>query len=1341
MATIINLPLYNIEDSKVYINGKVITDNMILKVKKLTTEKYNIDFFIQFGNNVNYNSTNISVEGADHVLTSLPGEFGKDRKLGKHKLLQIVKVGDINSFKIKLTGSAVYTINVQLVSADNTDVYLPNLKTNNDISFYPNGASEYPISNFDIPLPITSNTYKIGWLINNVAKELPLDGLTINIFYNTELYNIVNLNNNDTRTKNNLTLELDNDVIDLKNITVPSFTSALVFEFVDTQGVMLSTRSITLIRTNLYLVDGFDRIMDKLYLPQNPYPALNKDHVHISRLPNTNELVTPYVTWVNNNVNNGFSNLVKNIVDIQPTDTSGNLTLTKNTQYNGYDLRFVYKEPNNYYTLKLLVRNVLIDEVWQSFTTEEESSTLVYDIGVGSLDINKYQKENMTFVCQNIAKIEVVKVSGPGDIGTTINYNEVYNVTLPHNGSKVFPDLSGTVTFDCLSSVVGDYVYDIIYLDCEDAVLGTSSISIKVKRPAADIDTDFETNKFSIDVEKVYYIDVECSNVYEATLQDTNGINFTAEILEISHSGTLLESGVYEDYSFRIKLTPIKPGIGSFTLLLSDDQNDIYKEYTKMIDVYTDQYTATRPRTTEKDLYQGFNPRFSYSKKYKHNIPLAFVNKGDVADYILVSKYPLPQTDDISANYSKAFKNRLQLIKENKIKDNTNAEGGELYKIISPDYDTKIVDELNKNSVLNNKAVPVVNSSFVDHMLANLTDIAYYGVIENNKDDIDANHFATFKGLTPNTHKFATYPENPLVLNNTNGGTWDIKNNNRLVAKYYGIVDHSISEDLEMGNYPLLPVITNDGYLTHNGQSNGIVDPYNMGIKVYHDIKVEYDPAKGFELDIVDPYESTQSNTNDRSYKKIEFNPGQFMMSVDKYYLEPNDYPVNIKSRVYSGVEYWKHKDISLMDNAGLPYDNMVISYEDDDTFKGNKGFRSTLNTYRYGDSLWCNDLDKIKDLNNKTSLYYVSGGTYGKSLVKVFDDANNEPNHIINRYSEYIDGIDIGYRSRLLLDSNVCYNINKNQGFKNDHLFYNYRVSFLVFDKGIKDKVKLNVSTEWLLLEKNKSYPFVIESEGDVSIENNSDLVFDVSAGRVTANGVSEGSVTIRATKAGKADNTRVIEYKITDTLPITSLNISTDNIEGFERDTVMFTVTTEDRDLVIDSDNPTIYTISNTSFESPYTYVVTLLRKGTARLTFKAKVNGKSENIKHLYINIEAKTQTIYSISPNEVTFSVDEVIGSLNTGILMDKVNVTHNLSSPYELGLWSSDLNNKRFNIDDGMKFNVDMGSPSSGRYVVNYIAQIGAVFNQSDTLSNTEPVSSVTDNPNNIIRGTFTIVIK
>ena len=86
------------------------------------------------------------------------------------------------------------------------------------------------------------------------------------------------------------------------------------------------------------------------------------------------------------------------------------------------------------------------------------------------------------------------------------------------------------------------------------------------------------------------------------------------------------------------------------------------------------------------------------------------------------------------------------------------------------------------------------------------------------------------------------------------------------------------------------------------------------------------------------------------------------MMSVNKSYLEPNDYPINIKSRVYSGVEYWKQKDISLMDNAGLPYDNMVIDYEDDDTFKGNKGFMCQYDKSLNFETVWSSifDLDSL---------------------------------------------------------------------------------------------------------------------------------------------------------------------------------------------------------------------------------------------------------------------------------------------------------------------------------------------------------------------------------------------
>ncbi len=96
-------------------------------------------------------------------------------------------------------------------------------------------------------------------------------------------------------------------------------------------------------------------------------------------------------------------------------------------------------------------------------------------------------------------------------------------------------------------------------------------MNILVKRPLAEIDTDFETTKSNMDVEKEYLIEVTCNNVYEARLKDLNGINFDAEILDIKHSADLLETGTYEDYSFKIKVTPTKVGISSLTLVLADD--------------------------------------------------------------------------------------------------------------------------------------------------------------------------------------------------------------------------------------------------------------------------------------------------------------------------------------------------------------------------------------------------------------------------------------------------------------------------------------------------------------------------------------------------------------------------------------------------------------------------------------------------------------------------------------------------------------------------------------------------------------------------------------------------
>ena len=1342
MVTSVNLPLYNIEDDFVYINGKKITNDMSLRIKKLTTEKYNIDFLIQFGNNANYNSTDITVEGASFTLTSLPGEFGTDRKVGKHKLLQIVKVGDIESFTIKLTGGVSFNIKVELVTIEDTDIYLPNLKTPNDISFFPNGAAEYPVSNFDIPLPIALTQYRIGWTLNNTSTELPSEGLSVNIYYNTELFNITNLENNgDSRSINHLLLELDESIIKLKDITVPTFTTALVFEFVNEEGVILSTRSITLVRTNLYLVDEFDRIINTFYLPRNLDINLTKEFNYSSRLPDTKDLVTPYVEWVNNNVNNGFSNLVKSIVDIQLTDENNTLTLTKKNDYTGYDLRFTYKNPSNYYTLRLLVRNILIDSVWMNIATEEQKESAIVDIEESQLVMLKYQKDSIKFTAKNIAKLKLEKQDGEGEITTNVTYDNSYTVELPHNGKKVYPDLSGTITFDCISTTPGDYIYKVIALDCEDTELTSYDVHIKVNRPEADIDTDFETTKSNMDIDKEYIIDVECENVYEASIKEKHFLNFTAEITNVSHSEELLESGVYANYSFKLKITPKKVGVGTLTLVLKDDQDDVFKEYVKTIYIYTTQHTATRPNGSDTDIYRGLNPRWSYTKKYKYNIPLAFINNGDVADYILVAKYPIPQTDKIYKDYSKAFKNRLQLIKENKLENETiGDEGGEYYNIINKDIDKRIVSELTKNNVLNNKAIPIVNSSHIDNMLANITDISYYGIIENNKDDIESNRFANFKGINPNKDGFSPYPENPLNLDKHNGGTWDIKSNGRSITTYYGMEDNSLDTVLDSKNYPLLPMISSSSHLSHNGQANGIIDPYNMGIKIYHDIKMVYDVKNGFKLQIVDPYSSTQSNTDERTFRDIQFTEDQFIESINKAYIEPNDYPIGIKSRTFSGVEYWKNNNIALLDSAGIPYDNMVIEHEDDDSFKGNKGYREDLHSHRYGDSLWCNDLDKIKKLNKNTEAYYVSGGSYDNSLVKVFDETNSNTNHIINRYPEYSKDMNIGYRNRLLLESSVNYNVNKNEGYKNDHLFYNYRVSFLIFDQGIKNKTKLNVSSEWLLLEKNKTYPFEIISDGDIEIEENPNISINLNDKTVTANEISEGSFTIKSSKSGKEDNIRVIEYKIIETLPLTKLEIDNTNIEGFESQVFTVNIDTEDNELEIESDNPVIYNISQTSYTPPYSYTITLLRKGNATLTVKAKVDGKSANIKTIDINIKSKVMTKYELSNNSVSLTRDEAIGSLASGVIMKNITINHNLTSPYELGVWSTDLKNKRFTIDNDMKISIDLGNPTNGKYTFNYVAQSGGIFKQSNLLSDVEPTSSVEKNPNSIVRGTFTINI-
>lgn len=1137
MSTTINLPHYNIEDNDIYINGKPITENMVINVKKLVNEKYNIDFLIQYGNNINYENVTITVDNVTSVITKLPGEFGEDRRVGKHVLLQILKVNNDTNFAIKFTGELEKTVNVILVDDNgNTDTYLPNLKTTEDVSFYPNGATDYPVSNFDLPMPIVSTMYKIGWLLNNVVTELPTEGLTVNIYYNTELFSITNLGDTpDTRSINDLVLELSQEVINLQDTTIESFTSPMVFEFVNESGIVLSSRSITFVRTNVYLVDEFDRVMSTVYLPTNKDTTINKDYNYFSRFPNGNDLVTPYVTWVNDNVNNGFTNLAKGLIDLRSSDASI-LTITKKNDFTGYDLRFIYKTIYNSYNVELAIRNITISESWQSLMSREESDTVEFGISSPSVDnsVIKGSKITFNFNASNIAKVEVVKTDTNPDIPFELTYSDVYPISLPHNGKKVYPSLNGTVTFDCTTTVPNNYGFKAIYKDCEDRQLGYSEFTVTVLRPRAEITSDFNTTKLNVDIDTTVTLNVRCKNVFIASIVEPSFDNMTVAIENIQHSNDLLESGTYETYTFDIKITPTKVGVAGFTLKLADDQDDATLTYTKTIDVFTDNYTPVKPNGVVTDIYRGHNPRHSYTKKYKYQLPLAFVDNGDVGDYLLVAKYPISQTDNIGQNYSKAFRSRLQLIKGNKIDGAPiGNEGGEYYSIVSKTFDKEIVQSLKDNNALNNKAVPVVNSIHLDQMLANLTDVSYFGILENNKDDLESNYFVHYKGLNYNTNGFSPYPENTLTSGNTNGGLWNIYANTRQIDTYYGIEDKELDKTLNSDTYYLLPMITNHTHLTHNGQSNGIVDPFNIGVKVYHDVKVNYHPDNGYSMSMVDPYESTQSNTDSRTFKTLGFEQGRFLASVSKAYIQPNDYPANAKSTVYGGAEYFRDNDIGLLDSAGIPYDNMIKSFKEDVSFKGNKGFRESLLTHRYGDSIWCNDVDKIAALNKEVELCYVSGGTFDKSLIKVWDTANSNPDHIKNRYPEYLNTMEMGYRNRLLLDTSVAYNVNKDTG-KSDQIFYNYRVSFLVFDKGIKDRAKLKVTSEWLLMEKFKSYPFTIETDGDASFVNNDKITIDPAARTVTAGDVGEGSLTITASKEGKENNTRTIEYKIVNAITI---------------------------------------------------------------------------------------------------------------------------------------------------------------------------------------------------------------
>lgn len=1386
MSKYINLPTHSVGQNELYLNGRKLENSkpLTLKVKGLTPNKYNIDFLLECGSAIEVSNINVtsSTEGINVIVTDVPGRFESDDDLdlGRNKVVQVVAIKDTDSIVLNISSSGTnYTINISIdkLEEDQIITLIPNFKTLNDISYFPNGVMEYPSSNFDLPLPILESGYKVSWLDGNKAYELNSTTPNVNLYYLKSSISIEDLGEEQEVTDaNNVLINLADPIVKT-SLNSKSYLIPFVAEFVK-DDYIVSSRVVLLARMYIGLEDEWKRPLEKLFVPMNTTPGSKNRYTLKSLTPNVEILDTPYTKWWDKNGVSGISRLSKNAIKYTNegyTEENEDIDFicTRDTENDeGYTLNVNYTPISDTigFMLDFKIRDVNIgnQRKWITVANQIQGVTSVFDQST-NLTIEKYKSAKFNFTANNIAKLKfgdktvdtkIIKSRNIETVVSGIRYsytvNESYGIELGPDRTA-YPELTGTITLDASKAIVGNYELTISLCSYDDTVLDTKKIKVNVKRPAAVMSADFDNKKLNVDIDKGIIIPITCKNVYSATVKNSEILTkMSATIENANGEGDLQENGTYSTYTFNLKIEPRELGTETIVLLLEDDQSDIELELRKPIDIYTTKYTPINSNANLKDYKQGLAVRHSYNEKINHRLPLAFVSGGEVADYILVCKYPISQDtfdkskDDKKNVYiSKANSNRLEYLADSKVSDNEGAQGGELYKVANPNITKPILKSIKDNGMLNGKAYPIGDSIYLDTMLANLTDAHYLACLENDVNDQNVNWYKhnrrSFFGT--DLEALSYYPELPLKpVEGTKGGTWKIGGDYGDYELRPGIMNPNISSKIDYRDNDLLPMITTGTKLTHNGQTCGVVDSFGMGIKTYSDIRYRFDGKKEY-LEVVDPYKTKTEyvDDNDKEFTTIEFNRDQNIISVPKAYIGANDFPTKTKSGVFYNAEYFKDKNATLLDNAGIPKNNLIKDYVDDDSFKGNAGYRSE-SLPRFGKSVYFADTDSIKATKKATTGYFLSGYTSEGKLVNTREESENEnPNHISKLFSVGIDGsIKGSYRSRMLVNENTVYHINKNDGYKNDQAYFNSRIHFLIFDTERNTPTVPSISTQWVEVEVGKVVKFNFGNSSDTVSVNNVDsscITVDTSAKTISGLKVGKTQFDLTVKSGSNSETTITIYVNVIEVKPVTKMTINKTNLSLTVGDIDNIIVTTEANSITYDSDGLDLFTFSpGLPSEGSINCSLMANAPGSTTIYITAKVEDKESNTIAINLSIKARTETKYTLEPTEVSFTKSEITGSYLNNTLFKKVKLTENsLIGSGMLGLWSETLKGKRFLVNPDYTFTIDFGVPSAGQYEIGYIAQQDADFSQGTTLPETKPETNPS-NKNKIIEGKIIVTI-
>lgn len=1341
MAKYIELPSYSIENNQFYLNGNLLSADQTLNldIVRLNSGEYNIDFLLEYGNNITANQIQIESNDNINLVTTLA-------ERANNILIQCVGVEvteDHFNFTITYNSNS-FDIRINLKDLEEKPIYIPNIQNSQQRSFCSNGVSEYPSSHFDLPLPISENHYIIGWLDQNRNFELGHNNIKVKIYYNRSYFNIEDLGEDQNIADvNRVNLYLDNR-IQLQNLEEENYYLPMVFEFRNENDYIVSVRSVLFVRMSLYLQDSWKRILNVIDLSENRDANALKNYRFLSPTPNNEILNSPYIQYWNN-IYPGLSTLSKNQIKFNGiTNPNGlNVSVIRNADQEAYELDIDYPRLNSEEVntnISLTLRSTLVQTNWHSLILRTANTTPSIEIiEPESWDLEKGKQLSFNFKTKNIATLNIIlghderhEDVNDGALNFNIEYTTQYNVSLPHNGIKVYPNLDGFITLSSNSGELGSFNYVLQGLDSDGRVIVDQEFTVNILRPKAIIKTDFTDGKQNVNIDQVYTQHVTCQNVYEVRIREDEFTKFTPRIENITHSTNLQESGTYANYSFDLKIEGTQLGVENLVLIFADDQNDVVYEVNKTFDIFTTNYTPYVPTVNEKNIKNGLSVRISYKERKGYHLPLAFISNGQEADYLLVAKYPLSQ-DSLDKNgtlksfsISKGNRFRLEYIEDNFVQ---NSNEGELHKVANPNITKPILRNLKENNFLNGNALGVGDSIYLDTLLANLNDAHYQRCLENMEDNEEINwFFYSRKGLLDtNIESRAFYPELPLkIYNNTLGGTWELKGDYGKAEYAYGRLNPELNPSFNSkGNY-LLPPILSETHFTHNGQYNGVVEAFGFGVKTYSDARISYRDGKQ-HLEVINPLTEKVEYTDDieKNFSPIEFQEETFLKSIDSAYIGPNDYPLGTNSGVFYNADYHIDKNASLLDNIGFPKDNMIKEIENDNTFKGNAGYRQYGPHSRHGKSVYRMDLTKTQSDEHNLG-YIVSGFSFDGKLVDCREEDTQE-NHISNLYPSYVDGSITGsYRSRMLIDAKALYHINKTSDKKNDQMFFNSRLHFLLYDKDPSD-LSLTLPKKWIEMEKDSKIEFnpifTTGAELNVLNPNPTKLYINLEEGFIQALELGRFYFDLVLSKEEEQSLKRRVYVEVIKQKALTPLSISLNNVNLTETDVYVFDVKTPASSLDISTNSEYLCKIvQSPNNNGSIRCSLHAFNKGEATIKIKAKAKNMKENMITLIANIKEKLPTEYNLSFKRVTIPLRDINNSIGNKILSLRTKlISTTLTSSRSIGLWSKTLKGQTYVVNPDYSIDIDFGIIDKvGTHRIDYICQIDADYGQNGIISGEKP---------------------